>query len=127
MDGEILFPDIISSPCIMVSKEMANLIRMYCPNIKFKYMVLFDEDNKRAVSYQVPNLAEIDCLDEDSELSSNGNIVIRGILRGDKTEKLPIFRLKGAGGRYVMANLTFVESAYRREVRGMGIEEYVVR
>lgn len=127
LDGEILFPDIISSPCFMVSKELANLIRMYCPNMKFKYMVLFDENNKRAVSYQIPNLAEIDCLDEDSELNSNGNIIIRGILRGDKTEGIPIFRLKGAEGRYVMANLAFVESAYRREVRGMGIEEYMVR
>lgn len=127
LDGEILFPDIISSPCFMVTKEFANLIRIYCPNMKFKYMVLFDENNKRSVSYQIPYLEEVDCLDEGSELNRNGDTIIRGILCGDKTEGIPIFRLKGAEGRYIMANLAFVESAFRREVRGMGIEEYVVR
>ncbi|MDE6847447.1 MAG: hypothetical protein K2J99_17005 [Lachnospiraceae bacterium] len=119
--------DIISSPIFMVSKEFANLIRMYCPGIKFKYMVLFDERNRRASSYQIPALPIIDCLDEDSEVSRDGHMITKGILCGYKTGGVPIFRLEGAEGRYIMANLEFIESAYRREVRGMGIEEFVVR
>lgn len=41
------FMDIISSPCLMVSKEFANLIRMYSPGMKFKQAALFDEKNGR--------------------------------------------------------------------------------
>ena len=127
LEREIAFLDIVNSPIFMVTKEFANLIRVYCPAVKFKYMVLFDEVNRRAVSYQIPALPEIDCLHGDSELSRDGNTITRGIRCGEKTGNAPIFRLKGAKGRYIMANLAFVESAYRREVRGMGIEEFVVQ
>lgn len=127
LEQEIEFMDIVNSPIFMVSKEFANLIRIYCPATKFKYMVLFDETNRRAVSYQIPALPEIDCLNDDSELSKDGNTITKGILCGDKIQNVPIFRLKSAKGQYIMANLAFVESAYRREVRGMGIEEFVVQ
>lgn len=127
LNPEILFPDVISNPCFMVSKEFADLIRLYCPEIHFKYVILFDEKNKRTVSYQVPDLPEIDCLDDESELSRTGREIIKGVLRGSRTRQEPIFRLKGTKENYVMASLEFVESAYRREVRGMAIEEFIVR
>lgn len=121
------FMDIISSPCFMVSKGFANLIRMYSPGIKFKQEALFDEKNGRTASYQIPDLPEIDCLDEDSVLSRDRSVIEMGILRGDKIKGEPIFFLRGTEGNHVMASLAFVESAYRREVRGMGIEEFMVR
>lgn len=54
-------------------------------------------------------------------------LIMKGILCGNKIQNVPIFRLKSAKGQYIMANLAFVESVYRREVRGMGIEEFVVQ
>lgn len=127
LEQEIEFMDIVNSPIFMVTKEFANLIRIYCPAMKFKYMLLFDETNRRTASYQIPALPEIDCMDDDSELSKDGNTIMKGILCGDKIQNVPIFRLKSAKGQYIMANLAFVESVYRREVRGMGIEEFVVQ
>ena len=73
--------------------------------IQFKYIVLFDEKNKRAATYQIPDLPEIDCLDEDSEIAKDRITIMNGILRGDRTREEPIFRLKGAEGRHIMANL----------------------
>ncbi len=125
--SEMQFPDIISRPCFMASKDLADLIRIYQPGIQFKYIVLFDEKNRRTATYQIPGLPEIDCLDEDSEIAKDRITIKNGILRGDRTREEPIFRLKGAQGRHIMANLDFVESACRREVRGMAIEEFVVR
>ena len=127
LEQEVEFMDIVNSPIFMVTKEFANLIRIYSPATKFKYMVLFDEVNRRAVSYQIPLLSEVDCLHNDSELSREGNTITKGILCNDKTGNVPIFRLKSAKGQYIIANLAFVESAYRREVRGMGIEEFMVQ
>lgn len=99
----------------------------YISETRFNYITSFDERNGRAVSYQIPNLPEIDCLDERSELCGDGSIIRKGILCSGRIGENSIFRLKGAKGHYIMASLAFVESAYRREVRGMGIEEFVVR
>lgn len=127
LEDEMEFMDIISSPCLMVSKEFANLIRLYSPEISFKQAVLFDKKSRQVALYQIPNLPEIDCLDGDSELSRDRSVIEKGILCGDKIKGEPLFLLKGTEGNHVMASLAFVESAYRRQVRGMGIEEFMVR
>ena len=46
---------------------------------------------------------------------------------GRQDEEELIFRLGETKGNHIIASLELVESAYRREVRGMGIEEFVVR
>lgn len=71
------------------------MIRIYYPAMKFKYMVLFDEKNRRTASYQIPNLPEIDCQDEGSELSRDGSRIIKGIINERKTGNAPLLRLKG--------------------------------
>lgn len=110
----------------MVSKEFADLIRLYSPNMKFKNIYLFDSVNQRTAVYLVPDLPEIDCLHEDSELSRNKGEIINDILLGEKIQNLSIFRLGTIETDYIIANLEFVESAYRREIRGMKIKEFRV-
>ena len=127
LEEETELMDIISSPCFMVSKEFANLIRLYCPGILFKQIALIDERGRKTVPYLVPDLPEIECLDEGSVLSRDKSMIEKGILLGSRLKGEPLFLLKGTEGNHVMANLALVESAYRREVRGMGIEEFVVR
>lgn len=126
LNGEIPFMDMICHPCFMVSKEFAALIRLYSPDIRFKYATLFDKENRRTAFYQIPNLPELDCLDVKSELSRDKSEIITGILRGEKIQKYPIFRLGGTKGRYIVAELKFVESVCRREVTGMRIEEFML-
>ena len=124
---EIQFMDIISNPCFMVSKEFSNLIRLYSPEVHFKRIVLFDEKNSRTASYYIPGLPGVDCLDEGSELSRDRSMIKKGILRGDRIKGESIFRLVGTKGNHIIASLDFVESAYRREVSGMEIEELMIR
>lgn len=127
LDGEIRFMDLIDSPCFMVSRDFADLIRLYCPEVCFKYMVLFDERNTRTVSYQIPDLPEIDCPDADREANRGGKWMEEIVLPEKKIAGRHLFRLKCAEGSCIAADLEFVESAYRREVMGMGIRELVVR
>lgn len=124
--GENQFMDILCHPCFMVSREFANVIRLYCPEIRFKYALLFDEVNKRTASRQIPDLPEIDCLDAKSELSRDRSEIITGILTEERIGMHPIFRLAGVKGRFVIASLEFVESVCRREVMGMKIREFIV-
>lgn len=121
------FMDVIQHPYFMVSKEFANLIRWYDSTIEFKSMILFDEKNKRTALYQVPHLPEIDCLSEESELSRDGSEIQKGILIETMIRGQPIFRIKGVSSKYAVANLEFVESAYRRKVMGMRIQEFIVQ
>lgn len=130
LNSEVSFLDIISHPCFMVSKEFANLIRVYCPGMEFKHITLIDQANKRQSRYQMPDLPEIDCLDEKSEWNRDKSRLITGILKEKCISGSPIFRIGGMNkmsGHYIIANLEFIESVYRREVTGMRIDEYVVK
>ena len=126
LNEEIPFMDIICYPCFMVSKEFATLIRLYSPEVGFKYVTLFDKANKRTAFYQIPNLPELDCLDVRNELNREKGEIITGFLKEEKIKLCPIFRLGGVKGRYILGDLRFVESAYRREVTGMRIDEFMV-
>ena len=126
LNGEIPFMDIICHPCFMVSKEFAALIRLYSPEVRFKYAALSDKDNKRTAYYQIPDLPVLDCLDVRSKLSRDKSEIITGILKEEKIQMCPIFRLGEVKGRYIVGDLKFVESVYRREVTGMRIDEFMV-
>lgn len=126
LSGGCLFPDILCHPCFMVSKDFADLIRLYRPQTRFKNMYLFDREGQRTGAYLIPDLPEIDCLHEDSELSRDKDEIKRGVLVGERIKGLPIFQLGQVGTQYIVASLEFVESAYRREVRGMRIEGFRV-
>lgn len=54
-------------------------------------------------------------------------MIKKGILRGDRIKGESIFRLVGTKSNHIIASLDFVESAYRREVSGMEIEELMIR
>lgn len=124
---EIEFLDVISSPYFMVSKEFANLIRLYDSNIRFKKVLLFEKSSKRSVLYQVPRLPEVDCLSQESELNRDKSVILQGVLSSERIKPYPIFRLGGVSSRCILANLELVESAFHRKVMGMKIREFVVR
>lgn len=127
LNEEIQFMDLISHPYFMVSKEFASLIRLYQPQVQFKYATLFDKTNQRTAFFQIPNLPEIDCLHENSEISKDKSEIITGILSKENIPSFPVFRLGGIKGRYIIANLDFVESAHRREVTGMRMKEFMIK
>ena len=126
MEPQMPFMDLIIHPLFMVSGELANLIRVYYPGIRFKYMMLHNERNRQSAVFQIPDLMEVDCLTGDCELSRDKREVLTKVLSKEKIRNVPIFRLGGVQGRYIMANMGFVESAYRREVMGMRVEEFRV-
>ena len=127
MREEVEFLDIISNPYFMVSKEFANLIRMYDSKIRFKKVQLFVEDSKRSVLYQVPRLPEVNCLSGESELNRDKSVILQGVLSYEKLKPYPVFKLGGVSSRYILTNLELLESAFRRKVMGMKIREFVIK
>lgn len=127
LNKEVLFMDIISHPYFMVSKKIADVIRMYCPEIRFKYAYLFDKDNHRTILYQIPALKEIECLDEKSKRNWNRLEIEEIILKQKEIKNFPVFQIRGIEENCIVANLEFVESAYRRKVMGLRIREFMVQ
>lgn len=57
---DIFYPDILTEPFLMVSREAADVLRMYEEEMPFLFVVLFDIDKNESVSYHLPILAEGD-------------------------------------------------------------------
>lgn len=126
LEKEAEFLDVICHPQFMVSNEFAQLIHIYDSKIPFKNIVLSDAKSRRSVTYQLPNLPEIDCLSEESVLNQDRSVIMNGMLQREKIVHNPIFQLGNINGRYIIASLEFVESAYRRRVTGMNTREFKV-
>lgn len=53
---DLLFPDILTEPFFMVSREAMEVIRMYEENMPFLFIALFDAENDESASYYCPIL-----------------------------------------------------------------------
>ncbi|MDE7478925.1 MAG: hypothetical protein K2M91_13445 [Lachnospiraceae bacterium] len=55
---DIIYPDIMTSPILMVSEEAMEVIRLYDKQMPFFFLALFDTQKEESVSYYCPVLAE---------------------------------------------------------------------
>lgn len=55
---DVIYPDILTDPVLMVSEGVMEVIRMYDRRMPFFYLVLFDAGKEMCVSYYCPILAE---------------------------------------------------------------------
>lgn len=49
------------------------------------------------------------------------------ILKQKEIKNFPVFQIRGIEENCIVANLEFVESAYRRKVMGLRIREFMVQ
>lgn len=61
---DILYPDILTDPAFMVSREAMEVMRMYEEDMPFIYAALFDTKNNESASYFCP------ILQQDNEASA---------------------------------------------------------
>jgi len=120
------FMDIISYPYFMLSKEFANLVRMYDDTIQFKYAVAHDLKNKRHFIYSIPLIEVIDCLSPESELNRDSSVLRHVVLRRATVREHTLFKIGGVKNCYIVGSLEFLESAFRREVTGLRIREILL-
>lgn len=120
---EPFFPDILDEPLLIVSREFADVIEMYEPNIIFKTVYLLNNESEVHRTYFLPFLEEINCLSEQTTKSRGGTELLRIILKKEVIPQCRIFRIAGYVHPYVIGRLDFVESVLRRDIRGMKLTE----
>jgi len=123
LTGDSEFLDIISAPRIMLSKEFSMLVQMYDEAISFKYATLYDAKNKRHMTYGLPCLELVDCLSSQSRLDQAKDLTGSVVLRKEAVRGRTLFQIDGVKTHYYVASLELVESAFRREVRGLKVSE----
>lgn len=120
---EGFFPDVICSPCILLSEICMRTVMMYQPDILCKGIRLWDKKSGANATYFLPILEEADCMSERTQFNSVGNRITKLVLDRDKIGERAVFRIKGMDRNCIAGRMDFVESMLRREVRGIKLSE----
>lgn len=125
---ETVFTDIISSPFLLVSSLIWDVMKMYDIGQEGKQIILLDGVYGFAEIYYLQNLQECLCLHANTEFNNDGTIIKKLILDRSVTEELPpFFRVAGVQKDYAIGRLDFVESILRRGAKGIKLEELEMR
>lgn len=124
---EVFFPDLICSPCILMSEICIDAALLYQPEIPYKVVKLWHRDSGINRTYFLTIPDEADCLSDKTEYNSVGNRIVRMVLDKEKIGDRAVFRIKDCAQKGIVGSLDFVESMLRRGGRGIKLEEIEVR
>lgn len=110
---QMVFTDIITFPCFMVSEMIKEVMIQYSPFTKFVRVVLFCKERDMSMTYYIPFL---DIVEYGEKTDLNGGLkevmedrVAAEVKNGDKTQ--------------VIMRMDLVESILRRNAIGVGLKE----
>lgn len=118
---QMVFTDIIETPCFMVSELVMGVIKKYDPFISFERIVFFDKDRKKSMIYYLPFLNRI----ELTEGSTFSNERISVIDREELGEHVAV-EIVNDGKTYIIMRMDLIESILRRGTIGIGLKEIKV-
>lgn len=121
MEG--IFPDLICSPCIMVSRCFMETALMYHPGIPRIGVKLWDKESGVNATYFLPIFEEIECLSNQCKYNSIGNRLTELVLEEERIDTYVTFRIKDFERNCIVGRLDFVESLLRRGIQGIKLTE----
>lgn len=124
---EMLYPDVISAPFYMISKECTEVIELYSVNTEYKAIILFHEKSGENVVYYAPIFEEIGEMEEECEYNKVHSKLKKIVLNQAAIGERSIFRIAGFDTSYIVVRLDLMESLLRRGIRGIKLTEVEVR
>ncbi|GFI03487.1 hypothetical protein IMSAGC005_02324 [Lachnospiraceae bacterium] len=121
MEG--FFPDLLCSPCIMVSRCFMETTLMYHAGTPYIGAKLWDKESGSSATYFLPIFEEIECLSDKCQYNSIGNRMTELVLAKDKINAFAAFRIKDFKRNCIVGRLDFVESLLRRGIQGIKLTE----
>lgn len=117
---QMVFTDILTFPCFMVSELIRNTIKMYMPYIRFLRIVLFDKENSKSMTYYIPYLEKINFVKtEDIYIKNIHQISVEKATIEDKV----IVEIIHGNETYVVMRMDLIESILRRGAVGVGLKK----
>lgn len=117
MEG--FFPDILCSPCILVSKCVMETIIMYQPDVPYKGVKLWNRESGANATYSMPILDEVECISDETLYNNIGNRIVKLVLDREKIKPYAVFRINGYKRNCIVGRMDFVESILRRGAIGI--------
>lgn len=120
------FPDVISYPFLLITKDVKKVLELYSPNTNFKVFMLYETKFGINNQYYLPTLDEIDCLHQNSIVTIDKSAIKKIVLDKTKLKDQPLFFISGVSKRYAIARMDFIESILRKDVHGIQLTEVEV-
>lgn len=117
---QMVFTDIITFPCFMVSKMVQSVIEKYDRSVRFARVILYDRKRGDSMAYYIPFPDRIGI---DKEDTGEGNISGEKTEMGEVMEERVIAELRTPEGTFVVMRMDLAESILRRDAVGIGLEE----
>ena len=114
---QMIFTDIVTFPCFMVSKMVHDTIMLYDPYIKFKRIILYSKARKRSMAYYMPFLRGMEFTETNEQ---KGGAIS---LEREKLVEEVIAEVVYKGKTGIVMRMDLVESILRRGATGIGLEE----
>jgi hypothetical protein len=124
--SESIFPDVVSYPRFMVANKFSEILQIYEPGLTFKYIAMFDKQNRRSQMYAMPAVEEVMCLSDESKLSLTKNEIIRAVIQREKAKEHALFSIADVSKQYIVADLHLIESLLRRKMTGISLQEVIL-
>ena len=80
LPDEGFFPNLICSPCILMSRDCIRAVTIYQPDIIYKGVKLWESDSGVNRTYFLSIIEELDCMSEKTQRSAMGNRIIKLVL-----------------------------------------------
>lgn len=120
---QMVFTDVIVSPCFMVSRTVMNTILLYDHSIQFERIIFFSRERKRSEAYYIPILEKISCLSEKTEFNKDKSAIKHAKVAKEKLTGRPIVQAEGVNCTCVLICLDLAESILRRKTVGVGLRK----
>lgn len=117
---QMIYTDIIMSPCFMVSDIVKKTIELYNPFIKYSRIILFDKKRKKSMAYYIPFLQTVDCIIKNNVYNSKKQIIQ---IEKEKVNGQVLIRVLQMNQTNILIRLDLIESILRRGAIGIGLEE----
>lgn len=116
---QMVFTDVLTVPCFMVSENVRNVIRKYNSFIYFVRIILLDKENRQSMAYYIPYLDTIECTIKKDRNKRDNNFVV------DKksVEEKVMAEITDGHSSHVIMRMDLVESILRRGAVGIGLRE----
>lgn len=120
---QMMFTDVLTSPCFMVSETIRNVIRKYDAFVYFIRIILLDKEHKQSMAYYIPYLDTVSCTHRKD--MSRGGMTYFEIDRKSVEEKV-IVEITDGHDSHVLMRMDLVESILRRQAVGIGLREVLI-
>lgn len=121
---QMVFTDVLTFPCFMVSGMVRDVIRKYDPFVWFLRVILLDKERKRSMAYYIPYLDKARYEEIRDENKKNvRHILVEGKAAGERT----IVEIEDGHNSHVIMRMDLVESILRRGAIGIGLREVQIK